>query len=48
MKSLGSFADEKHAAAKYNEAAIELFGEHVCLNEISSDDEAEETDDTTA
>ena len=52
MKSLGSFADEKHAAARYNEAAIDLFGEHALINEISSDEEdeeeEEETDDTTA
>ncbi len=30
MNSLGSFDTEKQAAAKYNEAAIELFGEHAC------------------
>ena len=58
MKSLGSFTDEKQAAARYNETAVELFGEHACLNEISSDEEEdeayefeeeeEETDDATA
>ena len=52
MKSLGSFVDEKHAAARYNEAAIDLFGEHALINEISSDEEdeeeEEETDDATA
>ena len=48
---LGLFTNEKQAADKYNEVAIELFGEHACLNEISSDEsdaEEEETDDTAA
>ncbi len=51
-KHLGDFTSEKEAAATYNEVAIEHFGEHACLNEISSDDEDEyeyededETDD---
>ena len=36
MKRLGSFADEKQAAGKYNEAAIDLFGKHAFLNEITT------------
>jgi len=31
---LGYFTDEKDAARSYNKAAIEMFGEFVCLNEI--------------
>ena len=36
MKRLGSFADEKQAAGKYNEAAIDLFGKHALINEITT------------
>ncbi len=43
---LGYFTKEKEAGRKYNEAAVELFGEHACLNEISSDgSDAEEGTD---
>ena len=38
-KYLGLFTTEKEAAARYNEAAIDLFGEHALINEISSDEE---------
>lgn len=31
---LGSFLDEKQAAAVYNEAAIKSFGEFACLNQL--------------
>ena len=37
-KHLWFFLREKEAAAKYNEAAIELFGEYAYLNEISDDE----------
>ena len=53
-KHLGYFTNEKEAGRKYNEAALEHFGEHALLNEISSDEEEEEeeeeeeTDDTAA
>ena len=52
-KYLGLFTNAKQAAARYNEAAIDLFGEHALINEISSDEEdeeeeEEETDDATA
>ena len=39
---LGYFTNEKEAGRKYNEAALEHFGEHALLNEISSDDQDEE------
>ena len=44
-KSLGCFASEKEAAAAYNEAAMEHFGEYALLNEISSDGEENEEDE---
>ena len=51
-KPLLLIINEKEAAAKYNESALDLFGEHAFLNEISSDEEYEyeyededETDD---
>ena len=37
-KCLGYFANEKEAAASYNKAAVEHFGEYACLNEISDDE----------
>ncbi len=43
--NLGYFHNEKDAAKKYNEAAIELFGEYALINEFDeSDEETEETD----
>ena len=45
-KHLGYYTNEKEAAAKYNEAAIEHFGEHALFNEISSDEEEEDEDGT--
>jgi hypothetical protein len=48
---LGCFDTEKEAGRKYNEFALEHFGEHAFVNEISSDEEdeeEEETDDATA
>ena len=45
IKNLGYFTNEKEAAATYNEAALDLFGEHVFLNEISSDEEDKEEDE---
>ena len=44
-KHIGCFTNEKHAAGKYNEAAIDLFGEHALINEISSDGEDEEEEE---
>ena len=38
-KHLGFFTNEKEAAAKYNEQALEHFEKHACLNEISSDED---------
>ena len=48
-KHLGYFTNEKQAAETYNEFALEHFGEHSCLNEISSDesDAEEEAEDET-
>ncbi len=45
VKSLGLFSCEKEAARKYNQAAIEHFGQHALLNEISSDESDNETED---
>ncbi len=44
-KYLGNFDNEKQAAARYNEEAIKLFGEHALLNEISDDEDEEGTED---
>ena len=33
-KHLGYFNNEDDAARRYNEEAVELFGEHACLNEV--------------
>ncbi len=44
-KHLGYCTLEKEAGAKYNEAALDLFGEHALLNEISSDEEEEDEDE---
>ena len=48
IKRLGLFTNEKKAAAKYNETALELFDEHACLNEISSDESDAEEDTTSS
>ncbi len=45
QKSLGRFSSEKEAATKYNQAAIEHFGQYALLNEISSDESDNETED---
>ncbi len=44
-KHLGYLRTEKEAAAKYNNAASELFGDYALLNEISSDESDNETED---
>ena len=44
-KHIGYFTNEKEAGRKYNESAIELFGVHAFLNEISSDEDEEEKEE---
>ena len=44
-KHLGYFSSEKEAGAKYNEYALEHFGEYALLNKISSDETNSETED---
>ncbi len=44
-KWLGYFKNEKQAAAKYNESALNLFGVHALINEISSDEDEEEKEE---
>ncbi len=45
QKRFGCFSNEKTAAAKYNESAIEQYGEYALLNEIACDKEEDEDED---